>query len=56
MAKAAKAKKNSAFMKPVQPSEHLAKIVGVRGYVPNGTISTKYAESRAMTRLWPRCA
>jgi len=28
MAKAAKAKKNSAFMKPVQPSEHLAKIVG----------------------------
>ena len=28
MAKAAKAKKNSAFMKPVQPSEDLAKIVG----------------------------
>jgi chromatin remodeling complex protein RSC6 len=29
MAKAAdKAKKNSAFMKPVRPSEHLAKIVG----------------------------
>ena len=27
MAKAT-AKKNSAFMKPVQPSEHLAKIVG----------------------------
>jgi upstream activation factor subunit UAF30 len=28
MAKAAIAKKNSAFMKRVQPSEHLAKIVG----------------------------
>jgi upstream activation factor subunit UAF30 len=28
MAKAAAAKKNSAFMKPMQPSAHLAEIVG----------------------------
>ena len=43
MAKAT-AKKNSAFMKPVQPSEHLAKIVGT---APLPRTEVKAAATRA---------
>jgi upstream activation factor subunit UAF30 len=41
MAKAAgKAKANSAFMKPMQPSEHLAKIVGAQP-LPRSEVTKK---------------
>ena len=41
MAKAAsKAKKNNAFMKPMQPSEHLAKIVGTEP-LPRSEVTKK---------------
>jgi len=41
MAKAAgKTKKNSAFMKPMQPSEHLAKIVGAEP-LPRSEVTKK---------------
>ena len=37
---ASKAKKNSAFMKPMQPSEHLAKIVGTEP-LPRSEVTKK---------------
>jgi len=41
MAKAAgKVKANSAFMKPMQPSEHLAKIVGAQP-LPRSEVTKK---------------
>jgi chromatin remodeling complex protein RSC6 len=37
---ASRAKKNSAFMKPMQPSEHLAKIVGTEP-LPRSEVTKK---------------
>ena len=37
---ASKAKKNNAFMKPMQPSEHLAKIVGTEP-LPRSEVTKK---------------
>ena len=56
MAKAAgKAKKNGAFMKPVQPSEHLAKIVGTEP-IPRTEVTKKiwaYRIQAINEKFWP---